>query len=71
MIDDECGAVGEFTIGRGNKYLEKTYSSATLSTTNPTLLDLGSNLGRHSGKTATKRLSYGTTLTMTNVGRNI
>jgi hypothetical protein len=34
--------------------------SATLSTTNPTWPDLGSNSGRRSGKPATNRLSYGT-----------
>jgi hypothetical protein len=42
------------------KYLEKTCSSATLSTTNPTWPDLGSNLGHHGGKPATNHLSYGT-----------
>jgi hypothetical protein len=42
------------------KYLEKTCPSATLSTTNPTWLNPGSNLGRRSGKPATNRLSYGT-----------
>jgi hypothetical protein len=35
------------------KYSEKTCPSATLSTTNPTWPDLGSNLGRHGGKPAT------------------
>jgi hypothetical protein len=42
------------------KYLEKTYPSATLSTTNPTWPDLVSNPGRCCGKPATNRLSYGT-----------
>jgi hypothetical protein len=42
------------------KYSEKTCPSATLSTTNPTLPDPGSNPGRRSGKPATNRLSYGT-----------
>jgi hypothetical protein len=41
------------------KYLEKTWPSATLSTTNPTWPDPGLNPGRHSGKPATNRLSYG------------
>jgi hypothetical protein len=41
------------------KYSEKTCSRATLSTTNPTWPDLGSNPGRHGGKPATNRLSYG------------
>jgi hypothetical protein len=43
------------------KYAENTCPSATLSTTNPTWLDPGLNLGRHSGKPATNHLSYGTT----------
>jgi hypothetical protein len=34
----------------------KTCSSATLSTTNPTWTDPGSNPGRHSGRPATNRL---------------
>jgi hypothetical protein len=38
------------------KYSEKTYPSATLSTTNPTWSDLG----RRGGKPATNCLSYGT-----------
>jgi hypothetical protein len=41
------------------KYLEKTSPSATLSTTNPTWPDPGSNPGRRGGKPATNRLSYG------------
>jgi hypothetical protein len=41
------------------KYLEKTCLSATLSTTNPTWPDPGSNPGHRGGKPATKRLSYG------------
>jgi hypothetical protein len=39
------------------KYLEKTCPIATLSTTNPTWPDPGSNLGRHGGKLVTNRLS--------------
>jgi hypothetical protein len=47
-------------IGRGKpKYSEKTCSSATLSTTNPTWLDPGLNPGRRDRKPATNRLSYG------------
>jgi hypothetical protein len=42
------------------KYSEKTCPSATLSTTNPTWPDLGSNPGCHGGKPATNHLSYGT-----------
>jgi hypothetical protein len=41
------------------KYSEKTCPSATLSTTNPTWPDPGSNPGRRGGKPATNRLSYG------------
>jgi hypothetical protein len=42
------------------KYLENTFPSATLSTTNPTWPDLGWNPGRRGEKPATSRLSYGT-----------
>jgi hypothetical protein len=49
------------------KYSEKTCLSATLSTTNPTWPDLGSNPGRRGWKPATNRLSYGTA--NTNVSR--
>jgi hypothetical protein len=41
------------------KYSEKTCSSATLSTTNPTWSDPGSNACPCSGRPATDRLSYG------------
>jgi hypothetical protein len=41
------------------KYSEKTCPSASLSTTNPTWPDLGSNPGRRGGKPETNRLSYG------------
>jgi hypothetical protein len=46
------------------KYSEKTCPSATLSTTNPTWPELGSNPGRRGGKPATNRLSYGTALAL-------
>jgi hypothetical protein len=42
------------------KYSEKPYPSATLSTTNPTWPDLSSNSGCRGGNPATNRLSYGT-----------
>jgi hypothetical protein len=42
----------------GMKYSEKTCPSATLSTTNPTWSNPGSNLGRSGGKPETNRLSY-------------
>jgi hypothetical protein len=41
------------------KYLEKTSSSATLSTINSTSSDLGLKLGHCNRKPATKSLSYG------------
>jgi hypothetical protein len=41
------------------KYSEKTSPGATLSTTNPTWPDPGLNPGRHCGKPAINRLSYG------------
>jgi hypothetical protein len=44
---------------RKPKYWEKPFPSATLSTTNPTWPDPGSNPGRRGGKPATNRLSYG------------
>jgi hypothetical protein len=43
-------------------YLEKTCSGATLSTTTPKGLDLGSNPDHRYGKSATNRLSFGTVL---------
>jgi hypothetical protein len=46
------------------KYSEKTFPSATLSTTNPTWPDMRSNPGRRGGKPATNRLSYGTASTL-------
>jgi hypothetical protein len=64
VIDDECGAVGGIRTGRVNrtKYLKETCPSATLSTTYPTWLDLGSYPGRRGGKLETNLLSYGTAL---------
>jgi hypothetical protein len=46
------------------KYSEKTCPSATLSTTNPTWPDPGSNPHRRGGKPATNRLSYGVAVTL-------
>jgi hypothetical protein len=42
------------------QHSEKTCLSATLSTTNPTWPDLGSNTDHRGGKPATNHLSYGT-----------
>jgi hypothetical protein len=47
---------GKPTTGR------KTCPSVTLFTTNPTWIDPGSNLGLHSERPATNRLSHGTAL---------
>jgi hypothetical protein len=44
------------------KTRRKTCPSATLSTTNPTWTDPGSNPGLRSGRPATNRLSHGTAL---------
>jgi hypothetical protein len=50
-------------IDRGKpKYSGKTCPSATLSTTNPTWTDPGSNLGLCSGKLADNHLRHGTAL---------
>jgi hypothetical protein len=60
----DCGEIGGMKIGRGNKYSEKTFRSAILSTTNSTWLDPGLNPGRRGGKPATNRLSYGAALAL-------
>jgi hypothetical protein len=58
-MGDECGAISEIRISRGNQNTRrKPAPSATMSTTNPTWLDVGSNPGRRGGKPATSRLSY-------------
>jgi hypothetical protein len=48
-----------------SNYSEKTCPSATLSTTNPTWPDPGSNPGRRGGRPANNRLSYGAALNRT------
>jgi hypothetical protein len=53
------------------KYSEKFFPSATLSTTNPTWPDLGSNPGRRGGKSATNSLSYGTAAVVSKEWLNI
>jgi hypothetical protein len=58
-IDDEWSSRWNENWWGKPKYSEKTYPSATLSTTNPTWLDPGSKPGRCNGKLATNRLSYG------------
>jgi hypothetical protein len=58
--DYDNGEFGGMKIGsRKSKYWEEIYPSSTLSTTNPTWPDPGSNPGRRGGKPATNRLSYG------------
>jgi hypothetical protein len=54
--EGDCGAIDGMKIGSKPK---QTRPSATLSTTNPTWPDLGSNPGRRGGKPETNRLSYG------------
>jgi hypothetical protein len=50
-------------IDRGRpKYSGKTYPSATLSTTNPTCIEQGSNSGLRAGRPAANHLSHGTAL---------
>jgi hypothetical protein len=55
VIDgDNCGAISGIIEWQGKpKYLEIAWPSAALSTTGPKWLDVGSNLGRRSGKPAT------------------
>jgi hypothetical protein len=53
------------------KYSEKTCPTATLSTTNPTWPDPGSNPGRRGWKPTTNRLSYGAALCFMLLHRNI
>jgi hypothetical protein len=50
----------EWKLAGKPKYSEETCSSATLSTTNPSWTDLGSNPGRRGGRPAINRLSYAT-----------
>jgi hypothetical protein len=60
MGEGDCGEIGGIKIGKGNRSTWR--KPATLSTTNPTLLDPGLNPGRRGGKPATNRLSYGAAL---------
>jgi hypothetical protein len=58
---NECVGVGGIKIGQGNRNTQrKPAPNATLSTTHPTWLYLGSNPGRRGGKPATTRQSQGT-----------
>jgi hypothetical protein len=52
----------EWMIGKGNRSTRTKNVPVSLSATQPTWLDPGSNLGRDGGKPATNRLSYGTTI---------
>jgi hypothetical protein len=49
----------EWELAEEAGVLIENLPSATLSTTNPTWPDLGSNPGRRGGKPATNSLSYG------------
>jgi hypothetical protein len=51
--DDERGTVSGMRIGRGNRNMEKICPSATLSTTDLTLPDFGSNPSHCNGKLVT------------------
>jgi hypothetical protein len=56
---DDCEAISEMNQQLGKpKYAEQTCPSTALSTTDSTLLDLGSNPGLRSGKVAINHLSY-------------
>jgi hypothetical protein len=59
--DDDYGAVGGMSIGRGNRRTRRKPAPVPLC---PPQIprDLGSNPGRRGGKPATTRLSYGTAL---------
>jgi hypothetical protein len=58
MIDEDYGEVSGMRIGRGNRSTRR--KPATMSTTNTTWPDLGSNQGRRGGKPATNCLTYDT-----------
>jgi hypothetical protein len=63
MIDNECGVVGGWELADETEVLGENLPNATLSTTNPTRPNLGSNPGLRGGKLAANRLSYGTAKT--------
>jgi hypothetical protein len=52
----------EWELAGETEVLGENLPQSTLSTTNPTWPDLGSNPGRRGGKPATNRLSYGTAI---------
>jgi hypothetical protein len=59
MREDECGTAGGMRIGRGNRNTRRKLAPVSLCP--PQIPQyLGLNPGRHSGKPATDRLSYGT-----------
>jgi hypothetical protein len=57
----------EWRLAWETEVLGENLPSATLSTTNPTWLDQGSNAGRRGGKPVANRLSYGTSFHECNV----
>jgi hypothetical protein len=62
--DCEDGEFGGMNWQGKPKYSEKTCPGVTLSTTNPTWPDPGSNPGRRDGKPGTNSLSYGAASTL-------
>jgi hypothetical protein len=61
-VIDEYEANGGMTFAGETEELRENLPSATLSTTNPTWKDPGTNLGLHGERPATNRLSHGTAL---------
>jgi hypothetical protein len=50
----------EWELAEETEVVGENFLSVSLSTTNPTWPDLGSNPGRRGGKAASNRLHYGT-----------
>lgn len=55
QLSNERGAVGRMRMGKQNQTTQKTCPRATLSTTDCTFPDLGSDPGQHVGKPVTTR----------------
>jgi hypothetical protein len=60
-VIDEYGAMVEWYFAGETEVLGENLPSATLSTTNPTWIDPGANPGLRGERSATNRLSHGTT----------
>jgi hypothetical protein len=66
MIDHECGAISGTSDWQGKPtYSAKNGPTATLSATDPTWLNLGSNPGHCGGKLAINQLSYNMAIILT------